>query len=75
MLLGERARLTIVDVVFIAVALAAVGFLIGPMYAAMNANISELDTGTAYLMRMVPAGLVLTLLVIAYTSAIGREAT
>lgn len=71
--MGCRARLTIVDVVYIAVALAAVGFLIGPMYTAMNANVGALDTGPAYLFRMVPAGLVMTLLVITYTSAIGRR--
>lgn len=68
----RRGRITPVDVIFFAATMTALGFLIAPMYSALNANASHLTTPTAYLFQMVPAGLVMTLIIIVWRTAVGR---
>jgi Na+/melibiose symporter-like transporter len=66
--IGERARLTPVDVIFIAVGLAALTFLVEPMYALLDT--SSLSTGTELMFRMLPPGLVAMLIFVAYRTAL-----
>jgi hypothetical protein len=66
--LGERARLTPVDVIFIAVGLAALTFMVGPLYSLLDT--AGLSTGTELLFRALPASLVAMLLFISYRTAL-----
>jgi len=63
-----RARITPVDVVFIAVGLAVLTFLSGPLYSALDQ--SSLSTGTELLFRMIPPGLVSMLIFVTYRTAL-----
>lgn len=64
----DRARLTPVDVVYYGVALMLLGFLARPMYRVMNDNAGAVGTGTAYIFQMVYPALLVTLLVVVYTT-------
>lgn len=70
-MLGDtRARLTIIDVVWITAALFVAGVLIGPIFTALENNAGSLGTGEAYLFQMVPAGIVLTILIVLWQIAV-----
>lgn len=63
-MMGERARLTPVDVVYIAVGLAALAFLAEPLYTALDSV--ELSTGATLLFQMLPPALVTMILFVTY---------
>jgi len=66
--LGERGRLTPVDVIFVGVGLAALTFLVGPLYSLLDT--SSLSTGTELLFRMLPPSLVAMLVFVSYRTAL-----
>lgn len=70
MMMGERARLTPVDVGWIGVGVFIFGLLIGPIYEALNGNAAALGTGDAYLFRMVIPGAILAVFVVVMATSI-----
>ena len=68
---GSRGRITIVEVVFFAASIAVLAFVTEPMYSILDQYASELGTGEAFLFRMVVPGLIMTVLVLVYTTAVG----
>jgi hypothetical protein len=69
--IGDRGRLTIVDVVFIAVSVAVLAALAPAVYTLLQQQAGELGTGSGYLFQMVVPGIVATLLVVTYATATG----
>lgn len=66
--MNERARLTPVDVVYIAVGLAVLAFLSEPFYTALES--SGLSTDTALMFSMLPPALMTMILYVTYTTSL-----
>lgn len=69
--MNDRARLTPVDVIFIAVGFAVLAFLSEPLYTVMNDQASTLGKPEAFLFQLIVPGIVLTMLYVTYATAIG----
>jgi len=67
---SDRGRLTPVDVIFIAVGLAALAFLSEPFYTALSQSSGSLSEGTEILFRMLPPALVTMLIFVTYRTAL-----
>jgi len=65
---SNRGRLTPVDVVFIGVSVAMFAFLMEPFYTLLQD--ANLGVGAGFLFQMIPAGLVMSLLVVVYATAL-----
>lgn len=65
----DRARLTLVDVVFLGASIAVLSALVPPLYDLLNQQASQLGTGELYLFQLVVPGIVLTLLVVMLATA------
>jgi len=69
--MNSRARLTIVDALFISVSMAVLGFLAQPLYRILNDSAGSLGTGEAYLMQMIVPGLIVSVLIVTFSVAVG----
>lgn len=64
-----RARITPPDVVYLGVSLAVFAFLAQPFYTLLSD--ADLGGGTGLIFQMVPAGIVMTLLIVTYALGFG----
>lgn len=67
-MMDERGRLTPVDVVFAAAAIAVFSFMVQPFYNVLSD--ASLGQGTGLLFQMLPPALVLTLAAVTYKTAL-----
>jgi hypothetical protein len=65
----ERARITPPDVVFLSVSLAVLAFLAEPYYTLLSD--AGFGGGAGLIFQMVPAGIVMTILIVTYALAFG----
>lgn len=71
--MDQRARLTPVDVAYIAIAVFILGILVGPIYSLLNGNAGALGTGDIYMFRIVvPGALIAIFVTIMATAVEGR---
>lgn len=67
---GRRARITLIDVVFIAASLAVLAFLSPALYEVLQQQTDVLGTGELLFMQMLVPAIVLTLLVLTFSRAV-----
>lgn len=67
---GTRARITLIDVVFITASLAVLAFLSPVLYDVLEQQTDVLGTGELLFMQMLIPGIVLTLLVLLFSRAV-----
>lgn len=72
-MMDGRARITPVDVAWFGVAILFLMFLVGPTYELLNANVSALGTGDAYLLRMIFPAALIGIFVLVMATAVGGE--
>jgi len=70
-MMGTRARLTPVDVVYIAVSIAVLSFSVPVLYEVMGSNSDLIPTGSLYLFQLITPVLVLTILSVTFIVAVG----
>lgn len=68
----DRGRLTPVDVAYLGMSVALFAFLVQVFYPLLQD--ASLGTGSGYLFQMIPAGMVMTILIVTYSVAIGGPA-
>lgn len=66
---GDRARLTLLDVVYIAASLAVLAFLAQVFYPILQEQAGELGTGTGLLVQTLVPALVIAILYITFAIA------
>jgi len=66
----DRARLTPVDAVFIAVAIFVFGNLAAPVYTVLANNTGSMSTGAAYVWQLIFPGLIMTILIVTYVTGV-----
>lgn len=69
----QRAQITIPDVVFFAVGIVVLAGLAPVIYRLLGKNASSFSTGTVMLYQIVIPGLVVTLVVVMFTIAVGGD--
>lgn len=72
---GRRARLTPVDVVYLAVSFAVLAFGIQIFYPLLNQNAGRLGTGELYLFQTIAPALLLTLFTVLFVTAVGGSSS
>lgn len=67
----RRGRLTLIDVIWLGVSLFLIGVMAGPIFTVVDNHAAILGTGPAYMFRIVVPGLIVTLMVVLWVTAIG----
>jgi hypothetical protein len=65
-----RARITLVDIIYIAVSMAVLAFLAPVLYDLLAAKAGVLGTGELYLFQLIVPGILITMLMVIYSTAV-----
>lgn len=67
----RRARLTLIDVIFMGVSLFVIGIVAGPVFEILDDQAGVIGTGPAFMFRIVVPGLIVTLMVVIWRTSLG----